>query len=156
MMFTSQEWCQQQQLYSSCFWRAGNIDSLLAWVLFHYSWIQQYYSEGINCNYTSRRVFAWWKEYRCKKRLFNVLEKENLLNKSVAKHMQELLLVCSLSKAAVLLRLEHHTAKHITKIEGRHNLTVLFYFKQYSSKVVFRFPGRPFCFILFLTEMLIK
>lgn len=71
--------------HSSCFCEAENMDSLLALVSCHYSWIQQDYSEGINYNYTSRRVLAWWKEYRCKKRLFNVLGTKNLLDQICSK-----------------------------------------------------------------------
>lgn len=46
--------------------------------------------------------------------------------KSVAKHVQELLLVCFLSKAALHLTLRYHLAQNITKIQEMHNLQCYF------------------------------
>lgn len=154
--FTVQKWCQQQQLqkiyhFSSFFWgsKYGQPISLSVMPLF------LEYSSVIQKELTVTIPVGGYLHD----------ERSTDVRKDFLMFWEPRICICArtaggagfYSKASHYLRSWYHVAENNSKIQKKHNLhCYFFYFLQYYCKMVFCFPGRPFCFVLFLIKMLIK
>lgn len=135
------------------------MNSLLSWVSCHYSLSTAVLRRNIQKELTvTIAVGGYLHDERStdvRKDFLMFWEPRIYDTKFVTKIMQELMLVWGFfSKASHYLRSWYHVAENNTKIQRKHNLQ--YYFFKYSCKMVFYFPGKPFCFVLFLIKMLIK